>query len=96
MHRRMPLSIVAVLLFAGIISAEDTRSGVLARLRHDLSFLASAECEGRGPGTEGIDRAADFIADAFRQAGLKGAMPDGSFFQPFSIRGTSSLGKDVG
>lgn len=84
-----------VMLFGATALAEKPEASV-DRLKKDLGFLASAECEGRGPGTAGIDKAADYIADAFRQAGLKGAMPDGSFFQPFAIRGTSSLGKDVG
>ena len=55
------------------------------RITADLQVLASDAFEGRGPGTEGIDRAADYIRDGFAGAGLKGAMPDGGFFQPFEI-----------
>ncbi len=61
------------------------RTAAEARLRRDLSFLASDECEGRGPGTRGIDKAADYIADQFKKAGLKPGGPDGSYFQPFPI-----------
>ncbi|HTU88503.1 MAG TPA: M28 family peptidase [Gemmataceae bacterium] len=56
-----------------------------ARMRRDITFLASDQCEGRGPGTRGIDKAADYIADQFKKAGLKPAGADGSYFQPFTI-----------
>src|SRR5437588_8924052 len=55
------------------------------RMKRDITFLASDECEGRGPGTKGIDRAADYIADQFKKAGLKPAGPKGGYFQPFTI-----------
>src|SRR5689334_2323658 len=35
------------------------------RLRTDLTVLASDDFEGRGIGTKGIDRAADYISDQF-------------------------------
>jgi hypothetical protein len=54
------------------------------RLRRDVTFLASDECEGRGPTTLGIDRAADYIAAEFKKAGLEPGS-DGSYFQPFPI-----------
>ncbi len=57
-----------------------------ARMRRDITFLASDQCEGRGPGTRGIDKAADYIADQFRKAGLKPGGKDGSYFQPFTIK----------
>lgn len=90
-----PAAMAFALVFSALAFAEKPEASV-ERLKKDLTFLASAECEGRGPGTAGIDKAADYIADAFRQAGFKGAMADGSFFQPFSIRGTTTLGKEVG
>ena len=66
---------------------------VLDRMQKDIFFLASPECEGRGVGTKGIDKAADYIAAAFQKAGLKPAMKDGSFFQPFTVPMPPSLGK---
>ncbi len=56
-----------------------------ARMRRDIFFLASDECEGRGPGTKGIDRAAYYIANEFKKAGLKPGGRNGSYFQPFTI-----------
>lgn len=58
---------------------------VLERMRKDVFFLASPECEGRGVDTKGIEKAADHVAAAFKDAGLKPAMKDGSYFQPFTI-----------
>jgi Zn-dependent M28 family amino/carboxypeptidase len=71
--------------------ADKPADTAIARMRADLTFLASDACEGRGPGTEGIDKAGAYIAAAFEAAGLKGAAPDGSFFQPFQVRGNPTL-----
>jgi hypothetical protein len=95
MASRLRLAALAIIIVAFPIVAADAPNTSVDRLRTDLTYLASAECEGRGPGTVGIDKAADYIAESFRKAGLKGAMPDGSFFQPFDIKGASKLGKDV-
>lgn len=57
---------------------------VLERMRKDVFYLAGPECEGRGVETKGIQKAADHIAAAFQKAGLKPAMKDGTYFQPFN------------
>ena len=56
-----------------------------AQLRRDVTFLASDECEGRGPATKGIALAADYIANEFKKAGLKPGNPNGTYFQDFTI-----------
>ncbi|MCH7725961.1 MAG: aminopeptidase, partial [Planctomycetes bacterium] len=50
--------------------AEDT-STIKARLAHSVKYLASDELEGRGIGTEGINKAADYVAAEFSKIGLK-------------------------
>ncbi len=57
-----------------------------ARLKRDVTFLASPQCEGRGPTTQGLKRAGDYIASEFKKAGLKPGN-NGSYFQPFHIAG---------
>jgi hypothetical protein len=52
-----------------------------ASLRTDLSFIASDELEGRDTPSPGLDRAADYIADRFRRAGLEPAAAGHSYFQ---------------
>jgi hypothetical protein len=59
------------------------------RLRKDLCFLASKECEGRGPTTQGLERAAGYIADQFKAIGLKPGL-EGSYFQTFRIAGVKT------
>ena len=62
-----------------------------ARMRKDITFLASDECEGRGVGTKGLDLAADYIAKQFKDAGLKPGGVDGTYFQPFPFSGSAEL-----
>ncbi len=71
------------------VAAEHTAA--VERLRRDVQFLASPECEGRGIDTRGIDKAAASIAEEFRKAGLRPAMPDGSYFQPFTVTAAAKL-----
>jgi hypothetical protein len=75
---------IPLLTAAERVAPAPAPSTAEARLRRDITFLASDECEGRGPGTRGIDKAADYIATQFKQAGLKPGV-EGSYFQPFTI-----------
>lgn len=54
-----------------------------------LEFLAGPECEGRGSGQPGFQKAAEYMAARFKEAGLKPAGDDGTFFQnvPFTSYG---------
>ncbi len=56
-----------------------------ARVAEDIRYLASEELEGRGPGTVGREKAAEYLRDEFARGGLRGGAPDGSFFQPIEI-----------
>jgi hypothetical protein len=61
-----------------------------SRWLNDARYLSSPEMKGRGSGLPELDKAADYIANEFRRAGLE---PIGSsFFQPF----TASTGADLG
>lgn len=86
-HCRLWVFAALVFGFIGIGHAEIKRDSAVERMRADLQFLTSDECEGRGPGTDGINKAADHIAAAFRAAGLKPGGKDGGYFQPFQLRG---------
>ncbi len=84
------LVFVGLLLVAAVpVRAAD--DPIEARMRRDITFLASDECEGRGVETRGINLAADYIAQQFRQAGLKPAPGAEGYFQPFTMRGTAKL-----
>lgn len=55
-------------------------------LKEWLSYLAGPECEGRGSGQPGYQKAAEFVAAKFREFGLKPGGDNGTFFQnvPFT------------
>jgi aminopeptidase YwaD len=59
-------------------------------LKSHISYLASDELAGRYPGTEGSHKAASYIRDQFRQAGLKLLADDG--FQEFEVVVSVSAG----
>ena len=65
-----------------------------ARMRKDITFLASDECEGRGVGTLGLDLAAQYIAANSRKAGLKPGGVNGTYFQPFPFATGAKLDGD--
>lgn len=90
---RGPLLVLAGLLSVGAVgltlpAAEPTAA---ERMRRDLTYLASDECEGRGVETEGLNKAAKYIARQFQQAGLKPGGKGDSYFQPFSVTGPGEL-----
>ncbi len=64
------------------------------RLKADVTYLADDAREGRSPGSKGIEAAADYIADAFRGAGLKPAPGANGYFQHFPISGSPALKGD--
>lgn len=82
--------IAAAALLASPVSAEN-REAALARITADVTYLASDALEGRGVETAGNEKAAEYVRAGFEAAGLKPAMPDGSWFQPFTI----SLGDEL-
>jgi hypothetical protein len=63
-----------------------------ARLKSSVTYLASDELEGRGVGTEGLNKAADFIASEFKKLGLKTDLFDGTPFQKFEVTITTEMG----
>ncbi len=74
-----------VFLYSSLAPVLHADNATLEQMKKDLYFLASDECEGRGLKTEGINKAADYIAKEFKAAGLKSPFPNG-YFQPFSVK----------
>jgi Zn-dependent M28 family amino/carboxypeptidase len=52
-------------------------------IRRSIEYLASDQMEGRGPGTAGINAAANYIACYFKGLGLAPPPGQKSYFQPF-------------
>jgi Peptidase family M28/PDZ domain/PA domain len=80
-------------------AAENDDSAANAAIEQRLTdterYLASDKLEGRGPGTHGIDLAADYLAAEFKKAGLKADLYDGEPFQKFNITIGSKLGPEA-
>ena len=66
---------------------------IVKRISNDLEILASDEYEGRGVGTEGLGKAADYVRDQFQQAGLDVTQVDGKLFRPFHLPNGAELGE---
>jgi hypothetical protein len=77
----------------GADSAPVPDGSVSARLRAAVEWLAAPEREGRGPGTEGIEAAADWVAGQFREIDrLQTRLVDDGPFQPFEMTLEAALG----
>lgn len=68
-----------------LIAADNYNAAVLDRVGGDIQYLASEELQGRAPGSDGLQKAADYMRDAFKEAGLTSGVKDGSYYQPFEI-----------
>jgi Peptidase family M28/PDZ domain/PA domain len=84
--------LLVLLSWQGAFAGEVEKAAAIDRLKADVTFLAADEQEGRGPGTTGLDRAADHIAKAFAEAGLQPAPGAEGYFQPFTLIGNPKLG----
>lgn len=80
-------------LVTTVALAADSKPAISpdALIEH-VKFLASDELAGRGNGTPGLERAADYIAARFQAAGLKPGGSKGSWFQPFELVTGLSVG----
>ena len=56
-----------------------------------IRYLASDELEGRGDGSPGLEKAADYIGKSFAATGLEPAGDNGTFFQRFELVAGLSL-----
>lgn len=69
-------------MIMGLLQAQDFKE---TEIRKHVEFLASDDLEGRGTGTLGEMKAANYIANQFKEIGLKPAGKDQSYFQPFQV-----------
>ena len=70
-----------------------------SRMMKHVEYLASDQLQGRGLGSEGIEKAAEYIAAQFEEAGLKPACDNDSYFQEFETvidaEGNKGVAKNV-
>ncbi len=79
-------------LVGGLVRAAENAAESETRLRENVTYLASDALEGRGVGTEGLDKAAEFIARRFGELGLRTDLYDGTPFQTFA----ATIGAELG
>ncbi len=67
-----------------------------AMMKH-IEYLAGEELEGRALGSEGLEKAAEYIAGRFAEAGLQPGGDDGTFFQSWedTVDGKGTIGRLV-
>ena len=87
---RLTAILLAAALFVVSTQAETRRIDPRMYLEH-VKFLASEELQGRGNGSQGLESAADYIAQQFTRAGLEPAGDAGTFFQRFEMTTGLSL-----
>ncbi len=93
-QRVLPFVFVLGLIAQAGFTQDAKVDPILARMKKDIYYLASDECEGRGVGTKGLDLAAEYIAKQFKDAGLKPGGVNGTYFQPFPFATGAKLDGD--
>src|ERR1700741_1923863 len=76
--------LLSLLLLAATLRAA-TPSVDADRLLDHIKFLASDDLKGRAAGSPELDKAADYIAQQFKEMGLRPGGDDGTWFQPFQV-----------
>lgn len=85
--------ILAVALVVGAAQPPATTEAAAERYLEDVKVLAAPEMQGRGAGTEGIEKAARYIEAAFEEIGVQPAGEDG-YRQSFEVTTGASMGDD--
>src|SRR5436309_15080494 len=76
---------ICSLLFATSVVGSDSSPSLASTFERDVRVLASDRMEGRGLGTQGLERAADWIETQLRDT-LKPAFPEHSYRQPCRVK----------
>jgi hypothetical protein len=87
---RKALAAVGLLVFAATLVRGEKEIEPDALLGH-IKFLAADDLKGRANGSDGLERAADYIAEQFKSAGLQPGV-NGSWFQPFELNAGLLIG----
>ena len=84
--------------FAALLVAVSVSAATPAidpdRLLSHIKLLASDDMKGRADGSPELNRAADYIAQQFKEIGLNPGGEQGTWFQPFELVAGLIVGKD--
>lgn len=98
MNRHFPIRVIGLALLlatSGFFysqAVEKNAAESQTRLKESAGYLSSDELEGRGVGTEGLNKAAEYLAGEFKKLGLKTELFDGTPFQKFEITVSTEMG----
>ncbi|MEO1654197.1 MAG: M28 family peptidase, partial [Bacteroidota bacterium] len=93
-NRLYDLFLTGVLCSISLIASAQELSQ--SQAYEHVKYLASDELQGRNTGTEGNNQAARYIADVFKNAGLKNAPGREDYFQKFILKKSApSLGNQL-
>ena len=86
----LTISVILISVSAAALAPDIQPDRLIAHIK----FLSSDDMKGRANGSPELERAAAYIADAFRDAGLRPAGDDGSWFQPFELQAGLVVGEN--
>ena len=92
--RHLLLALLAPALVPVAVAGEaDAAAATITapELKRHVEVLASDALEGRGTGSAGEKKAAEYLIEGFRAAGLEPGGEDGTFLQPFQVPGEAKL-----
>jgi len=89
---RKALAAVGLVLVTATLVRGEKEIEPDALLGH-IKFLAADDLKGRANGSEGLEKAADYIAEQFKAAGLQPGV-NGGWFQPFELSAGLAIGRD--
>ena len=86
--------LIALVLALAAATRAGGDSGIDAdALLGHIKFLASDDLKGRANGTDGLERAGDYVAQQFKAAGLAPGEGANGWFQPFELIAGLNVGK---
>jgi aminopeptidase YwaD len=92
--RQIPALILLILFFSNSfaqkLSKKDEKT--IGTLKKHIEYLASDELEGRGTGSAGEKKAAEYIIREFKKLGLKPPAGKDTYLQPFTYTAQKFLG----
>ncbi len=91
MRLSIPGRLTASLFLLGALAAAPVWAQQADRYLEHVKILAAPEMKGRGAGSPELDRAAEYIAEQFKQAGLK-PLGDNEYFQALSVTTGAEMG----
>lgn len=99
----LSVSTLGAALLATLVTTISARAEEPAKLsvvadniRGHIEYLASDELIGRDSGEAGVEIAAEYIANHFREYGLEPAGDNGSYFQHFTVPAGATFAREIG